>query len=172
MIFYVLLGIAALLGISIFISELRYEGFWAALGLSIITTIISGLIAMLITTLLVGVFLPGNHTTKHEQPLAALGNHTLMSGTFFLGSGSVDGDSYLTYILKGSDGSYQIKTDEADGYKIFQDSASGGTLVTYDSYFEAWWAAPYAMSRYSDLPDELHIPEGSIQTGYNIDVDN
>jgi len=172
MIIYLLIGLCVFLAVSLAVNEYyQYDaGPGETIGVGLFVLIVSGFASCLLFALVFGLLVPGNHTVKHEQPLAALSNHTGPSGSFFLGSGSVDGDSYLTYILQGSDGSYQIKTDDAYKYKIFQRSASGGSLVTYDSYLDAWWIAPFQIAKMSHPDSELHIPEGSIQTGYNIDV--
>lgn len=103
-----------------------------------------------------------------SEPIVQLSDASAISGNFFLGIGSVKENTYY-YYYSGSNGRYQLKRLNTEGVTIVYDNTTPRVerhqMTTrtvrrngnINQYTELFWRS------------EIHIPEGSIKTMYNLD---
>lgn len=107
-----------------------------------------------------------------EQTIMCIADNSSIEGAKFLFSGYINEKQiYKTFVLN-SDGSKSYKECDADNSKIYEDGEN--KIVTYGTKFTnkivIWLLndeVQISQARY-----EIHIPENSITTEYNIDLNN
>lgn len=183
MIFYTLLALAGVTFLVVLWTNVRdlrsatyYRPGWlASIAVGTLWGLLGAFVTALIGTIIfvvLAAFVPSGDIVTHKTPLRALGNSQSPSGHFFLGSGTIDSEAYYTYITQRQDGGYQVESIQADNAVIYEDVASEGYLTTYTRVQAPGWLAPFPVEQAaaSRFMAEIHIPEGSIQLGYNVDV--
>ncbi len=144
------------------------------------TDAISYPIAFILDILIIGVFsfiaVSGGYICKgyarwvetQTVPIYSLSSSNGISGSFFLGSGSVDGAVYIRYVTKTKWGQ-QMKTVSGDSSTLFikQDTTpTAARLVIYqkcDSTLTNWVGFVWTKTMYV-----FHIPKNSIKYKFNI----
>lgn len=109
-----------------------------------------------------------DHTDFYESSqILALQDSTVAGGSFFLGIGTIDGKPTYTF-YEASGGSRELVAVEAAGVKVFED-ASEPYLVRFAG---CELSAPWFASCLSDRGEinEIHVPPGTIRTGYELDA--
>lgn len=105
--------------------------------------------------------------------LAALGNDSQTSGTFFLGSGTVGEKLVFNYIAVQEDGGYTLESVRAEDVRVYEDATpETATFIDHTRWIDAWWFAGEGVrvSVPDSYDDEFHIPEGSIDNSYRVSV--
>ena len=165
-----LVGIGAVIGLIIAIFE-GDDWFWGILGGALM-----GLIAAIILVAIFSVVAcdaPGTVHESYSYELVALNDDadTSVSGLFFLGAGSVSSDEDLeyTFIYKTEKG---MTVDERKARNVYiQYIVEGETprLVHYiEIYASGFW--DWLLGN-KDSWDVFYIPEGSITTDFEIDLE-
>jgi len=120
---------------------------------------------------IVVIFEPTTEVCTQSQ-LVVMHDNTATSGTFFLGSGSLDGGANYLFYEKNNDGSTvltSVGTYSGEGYeeyrpKVFQEDRTDGIVIKCRE--KGVWTGLYdTRIRY-----EFHIPNDSIITGYKLDA--
>jgi hypothetical protein len=91
------------------------------------------------------------------------------SGSFALGSGSIDEEAYYFYYLQDTDGAYHLMKADAGSSRIFMDTASDTAYVTKVSCIVNSRHKP-ACGGYVYGYD-FHVPPGTITIQFNGNVD-
>lgn len=113
----------------------------------------------------IGIFLPERVELK-TQEIIALQDNIGTKGSFFLGSGTIDSEPHYTYMIETEKG-FKLENVEADeSYVIYDDNPRIETR--YKSLKYDWMyliAIEWPSAEYT-----FYIPEGSIYTGYKVDL--
>ena len=99
----------------------------------------------------------------------SLRTNELISGSFSLGCGSINDESYYIYYTQDSDGAYSINRLKASECKIYMDRDSGGQLVKVwgklndENLHKNWGWMEVIFSH-----NEFHLPHGSLIQEYSV----
>lgn len=138
----------------------RYSTALGGFGMGMLLSVGVGLIFVLIIGLTSALFKP--ELEEHSQAtydLRAINTGSDISGTFYLGAGSIEGYRTLDFIMQYDNGSNRVAEARADKSLIWEDSKNP-TVTIHQLDGEAWWIAPFPIV--SDVEYTFHIPEGSI----------
>lgn len=119
---------------------------------------------------LLGAWIVGDHSeleVKHE--LLALSDTTGPSGSFFLGTGSVNEEASFFYYEKLERGAHLTHVDADDAIIIEEsdlDEPYVDVLVQHSN--NTFWFSDFIAE---DESYEFHIPKGSIATNYSLDAE-
>jgi hypothetical protein len=137
-----------------------------AMGLIITATtgLVGGLIAFC-----VGLAIPsesGTCTLSYTQQLQSLSTGQSVSGSFWLGSGYVNGSLRYFYFYRDGSGGYRGGSMPASDVEVFTDERERPHIAFYD------WHLPVAW-RLIALPSQtcfasIHIPPGSVDNNYSV----
>jgi hypothetical protein len=151
------------------------DGFWEKFGLIAFSNIV-GFVVNAIVILLVGLFIgffpAKTQTIESKVELAAISDGFSVGGSFFLGCGSIKGESYYFYYEKTKSGGYVQKRIKVEDAIIFeQDSTKTPCILFYERKFvnEKWekWAFPCQ----SNTKIEIFVPKGSVEQNYSFDLE-
>lgn len=119
--------------------------------------------------LIVAVMIPGETETKIRKiELANLNDRSNTSGSFFLGSGQVEGVMKYTYYYKNGD-YYKMGSRDAEGVLIKYTDGPAYIEIREKKLKKGPLINKFVI--YSQEPQIIiHIPEGSIKTYYNLDA--
>ena len=147
-----------------------YDGDFALLVLTglvcVLIAIVTGLLAAFVASL-VGLLFPTREDEIEKVTLVALKEDGGTQGSFFLGTGSIDGDEYYRFYKEVTGGGYQLdKIDTDEDVTIFE---GGGpyTLTTYRSTFK-YGVCKLIATRFSDWRYEFRIPVNSLARDFKI----
>lgn len=106
-----------------------------------------------------------------EIPLCALRDNMGTSGTFFLGTGSVDSKMKYFYLIKDGQGRMSIEgiyVNNAYLVEFADDSSMAPHILREYTHFKSW-ILRVLLIYYKDTTT-FYIPEGSIQYNFNVDL--
>jgi hypothetical protein len=110
------------------IKNLIDEVGWGGSIIATLLTMCAYMLGLLLFSIMIsGIWFNENNVqfTKHREPITSLKyNNNGISGSFFLGSGSVESTRYYYFLKKNDDGSFTESRVEADGTKVFEDADS------------------------------------------------
>lgn len=158
--------IAVLLFTGYMIYEADGFGEKVSMGMSgFILGALSGLAIWMALGTAVGIFLPERVELQTHQ-IVALQDNIGVEGSFFLGSGTIDSEPHYTYMIETERG-FKLESVEADeAYIIYDDNPRIQTK--YKSLKYDWM---YLIAiKWSSAEYTFYIPEGSIYTGYKVDL--
>lgn len=114
----------------------------------------------------IGYAFPQRAEPSDRYELVALRDNIGMSGSFFLGTGSIDQE--ITYFFYRKEGT-GFKADKVSNAVIFEDEETQPYVQKYDSEFKNsfWDIFVFPMKEY---PTEIHIPKGSILQNYTLNL--
>ena len=119
---------------------------------------------------LTGLIFPTKTVAKGTNKLKALRIESGVHGSFFLGTGFIEGEQHYFFYKQNEDGSVSPDKVEADSsVKIFEEERTDAELVWYDANFTsplAWIFGFPALN--GKTATEIHVPNGSVKTGYNL----
>lgn len=166
MIFWTLVTLAAATIVTVYIHEGVKWRDWvdaacSAIAAAIIAAVVLGILSLL------SLLLPGRELTSETHELRALSSSSTAQGSFFLGTGYVDGERTLNYIAQ-EEGWARLGEASADSARVFEDSSTP-TVTEYTYLSSNGWAVPwtFAVGRAWDF----HVPAGSILENYTINND-
>lgn len=116
----------------------------------------------------IGFMLPADtHIHETQQQIQVLNDNNSTSGSFFLGTGQVEGK--MKYVFYSKNGNrYKLNQVDYTDAEI-EYSKEAPVVITYDERhsdtFLNWFAMDFTSTNYL-----FKIPEGSIATGYNLDA--
>ena len=117
--------------------------------------------------------------TPVESELASLADGSSVSGSFFLGSGSVESEPVFFFYRQQGNGSFRLEHRDADKVSIVETSSDPRmvTLCVDYSHVPTWFEWPLFNSSpptYEDCRDDdpttFYVPEGSIKSNYILDA--
>ena len=165
--------IAVILGLAVWgaVSTWRSEG---SFGWTIFVFISSAVICSIPgfgLLYLVGSAIPGGERVSVTQELAALGNDSTISGSFFLGSGIIDEEQVFQYIAETENGGFYLTSIPAWKVVIYEDATEDSArFVNYIRVRDEWWFSPLPVQLIDGYRDEFHVPPGSVNQQYRISV--
>ena len=106
------------------------------------------------------------HDRVEIEPIIALSNASSVSGSFFLGCGSIEGELVYTYMVRSTNGHMQMKQISASGTYIVENTNANPRIERTVTKSNMW---PNANVGHQTV---IYIPEGSVYQGYNVDVRN
>lgn len=150
---------------------LKGEGGWGILG-----TIVAGFIVwLLLQTIITVAFYPtdGPHTVRTDivqTDLKALSTSSTVTGSFFLGSGSVSGSPAYTYISTTNDGGFELKSIKTSQVIVYEIPS------TESAYMETSHSSPDTnlwSIFYNPAKTRFYVPVGSVQNQeFSVTTDN
>ena len=153
--------------------------------LGLLGSVAGCLLAVLISMLVCGLLIPitadaagATHSIEKVEvtPLYALKDNSNLSGTFFLGSGSVNETDYYYYIVREEGKGYCVQKKAVNNYTYLDYLNSEG--CEYDEpclayYYDEWDSKILRFFAWS--PENWHtfyVPEGSIiENYYEVDLE-
>ena len=153
--------------------------------LGVLGSIIGFLSAALISIVMCGLVIPiaadaagATHSVERVEvaPLYALKDKSNISGTFFLGTGSVDETDYYYYIVKEEDKGYRVNKLSM-GSSVYLDYLNSDSCEYDDPclvyYYDEWDSK--ALRFFAWSPPNWHtfyVPKGSIiENYYEVDLE-
>lgn len=140
-------------------------------GLSIALFLWLGVITFMLSFFFLGFLGTFADTVEVPQPritLSALKDNSSIEGQFYLFGGTIEGVDYYHYIEQ-KDGYKQRGKIKAEGVKIFEDG--GNYIQKCENRFKNEKLSNWLILLKIECPAEIHIPENSVTTQYNIDLE-
>ena len=94
-----------------------------------------------------------------------------VSGSFVLGTGSIDTDLYYYFYLQDQDGAYHLRKTLVDNSRIFMDDSitrDNAYVIIYDCMCDHDCPTICTTTIYDG--GEFHVPKGTITKKFNADV--
>ncbi|MFA5323207.1 MAG: hypothetical protein WC373_11095 [Smithella sp.] len=104
-----------------------------------------------------------------DTPIYSLRTNELVDGSFVLGSGSINSETYYIYYTQEADGAYSINQLKASECKIYLDRDTCGVLTKVwkkcddENLVTHWGWSETIFNRY-----EFHLPYGSLIQDYSV----
>jgi len=169
MIFWILLGIAVAVPVVAFFYAKFESGWWSEAfvfsGWAVLFSAFGLAGATLILWIVVS-FMP-NTTSDTRYGLTALGTNERTGWSFFLIAGGSTDETKFQY-ARDDHGAISILEIEVYRATIFEDN--GQYMIEKSQRSGYWWAFPGAVSTPRTSTVEFHVPEGSVERGYDIKV--
>ena len=138
---------------------------FAAIFFSVITALSGG--AGLGISAAMGAAFPSERTC-HELSLVSLQDNQGLEGRFFLGTGYIESAMKFAFYYESGPESFRLRVIDADDAAIYQDEANRPYALVCEvdtGRWRNWFAPDFRGDVY-----EMHIPEGSILSNYNLDA--
>lgn len=146
----------------------RLDGAVMASGF-VLTAIAVGAFAG-ITSLVYNTFAEPTSYTYTYQKLRALSLDNTVGGRFFLGSGTINGTQSFEYITESDEGQLRVESVPTYMSSVYEDAEPElATLQTGHGIVDNTWFVPWAVES-NDETYTFHVPEGSVMSGYNVEV--
>ena len=171
MLWIIVLPVVLAISVFIFVCKNSYDGFEDYIMnflLAILTFMLSALLGLAIAACIHFAF--GDNFPKKEtvieQELSTLKLDNGINGSFFLGSGSIDSNVYLTHIIE-ENGTFKIeKTNAEIATIIYTDDKPYKEIIKTN--YKGFWANLITLNFTKDKV-VFYIPEGSIKENYVIE---
>lgn len=152
--------------------------FIAALLVGIIFIIImediSGLIVGAIALLLLVLISLGLSATPVEtgkENIFALKDNSQSSGSFFLGSGTINEEQYFFYIVETEKGKYFKKAEAKNSFIKEEDGLVQPYMVTYEYRFDSKFARFMYGEYNGDIEYQFVVPRDTVTTDFVVDLE-
>lgn len=146
------------------------DGFYEWVPFVFFAAMFSLLLALLmrfVTYFLLGFVPILNWKRTSWWKLAALRLKPGMSGTFFLGTGTIEGVQTFFYYFTRNDGALVPDQIGAHNVRIYEQNRTDGKLEKYTAVYPVW-AWIFLPPFMHETRFEFHIPKGSVVRGYSI----
>ena len=150
------------------ILEAVFSSFLYGLFCSLFGTM-AGLVLFLVGTLLSLQFVDTEPELIRSSSLTAIQDNSTISGSFFLGSGSIDGVMVYNYYVDSGNGAYSLETVKAEQAKIkYSDDVRVETYRPHST--NEFLLSDVFFSDEADKTYVFYVPEGSIANNYTLDA--
>jgi hypothetical protein len=127
------------------------------------------LLLMIAGAIVVGITATLKPTIASTAPLKALATSKSVSGTFFLGSGSINGKRTINYITADGNRNY-VREADASTAVVIEDSPTSPSIVELKECADNPWVMPWTFCRgIEGVKTEFHVPAGSVLSDYTVD---
>lgn len=166
---YLIIGVV--IGIILVIADSIDYGFEFWTLLRVLIGFLIGLVVWISVGTIIGLFLPTEYQLYETQNLSALKDNSSISGSFFLGSGTVDEHTVYKYVTDTDKGKLicELSAENSDIYINECDEQS--RVEIYSEGFVSDWYAWFAFTGWSNNEVIFYIPEGSLTTEFDIDLE-
>lgn len=139
-------------------------------GFKVLISLMMGLLTTLLSVGLAFAINPITHFVQISSHTSQLVNIQQLSGergSFFLGSGYVDGEQEFSFYVKNPNGTYYLQTADAAGTTIHY--TTGTPYVVHKRYGSShfWWLSPIK-SLEGEYSYDIYIPQGSIEQNFTL----
>lgn len=150
------------------VSEGKRWGWGGAIGILIMQTFFIGAFWFIVLCASLTMEVEtGREYKVEERPLVALSTGDTVSGSFFLGIGSVDGEATIRWTERTESGSVVLKEIPADRAEVFEDGSENPTVERWGSC--ATWVSFPGLEE-GDVCSPNHtifrVPAGSVLSNY------
>ena len=111
-----------------------------------------------------GIISQNNYIKTDVVELVSFSNGTTQKGSFFLGTGSLEGELIYSYCYR-SNGGIQMSFIPAEKTTIFEEDVTQPRIEVYSLKGKIFGMVNDTPSKY-----HVYIPNGSIWQGYDVDV--
>lgn len=107
-----------------------------------------------------------NEQASHEASLATLRSSQGISGSFFLGSGSIGSDMYYFYYESDGGNRYSPRQRRAGGgVYVYEEDRKDASVQIFEWHFKRNWMRFFAFGPEGETT-RFRVPKGSILQGY------
>lgn len=178
MIWFILAGIAAISYIVYYIVRDVKKYGWHCFELeeilalffgTIIMAALAACILMLSSSMVCSLFAEIEYTVAETKEITALNDNSTASGYFFLGSGQVDEEMKYFFVEETEKGKHVDSVSAKNAYVIESNSETPRIELLRPDFKNKglWWIA-FPMQ---DPEYRIYIPEDSITTDFNVDLE-
>lgn len=172
MIFWIIVGIAAVVAVIVFYIN-AHSGYvhwyvWEGLGWGSLWGAITlgfGTGILMVVTMGLHIWYPTPTGVQHRSELSALSVGEDVQGKFssgfFVGYGYIEGERVIEYMVEEDDGAFRLLRVDADDSRVYQGEADP-YMVEREMELRNDWIIPWGMHR--DSQYDFHVPEGSVLT--------
>jgi hypothetical protein len=161
--------LVATIGLFVGLSISKYadEPKWAPIAVGVLVgALFGGSISLLVSEGYKDEMVSYHKYNKRE--IYALQDNINTNGSFFLGSGKIDGEMYYYYYEKLTNGGFKSHKIQSSSVIVFEDQDSTAYIIN------TYKRLPKDHSAYNwtfRMPGtEIHVPKGSIVHDYNLDL--
>lgn len=139
----------------------------AFLGL-VIGAVVGAFVCFLLA-LFLGSFAPTENVKTQTLDIVSIHTSDSIHGSFFLGSGTINGQTYYSYYAKTSDAGFQHGKVNADYTVVYEDmTEQKGRIEVYERRVDAsWWLRNWVLVE-PHYTYRAHIPKGSILQNFEL----
>lgn len=127
-----------------------------------VVIILGGSIALVLVSVLSDGFGQESGRTDHSIPLYSIKVDNEIRGSFFLGTGSVDGVRYYYGYVENGRGGFILHKFEASETSIFEKDAIPSVEWQTVHYKTPWWISPFNLTSYKETKRDLIVPKNTI----------
>ena len=164
-----ILGFIAAAFVAFFV--LLDEGPGSAIGALCLLGILFGAVGALIISLPATYIMSDDYIETHE--IVSLKDGTGSTGSFFLGSGSLDGDATFFYYQRVS-GGFELKSVDADDTTIIfsdENPRVEQDCTKFNNNFFTWPVAEFPTDHECEGDYKIYVPADSITTKFVLDAE-
>lgn len=145
------------------------DGLLDGIAYLFLSIVFGGLVFLIcfVIAIKIGEQIPSDYELQRSEKIVALKDSRATHGSFFLGSGSVDGELHYYYATDTSQG-YRIKHVDADDCYLLFDNDKPRVEYYKVKRFEKKWHYIYAVP--SGHYYNIYVPNGSVDTGFRINL--
>lgn len=155
-------AIGVILGAIYFGRELGgFEGVF----LGILSGVMFGLVAGLLANVVAIPFMGGNDVVE-SQDLQSMATSSGISGTFFLGIGTVDSTPEYHYFVKTANGGFEEKSTETEYATVYETDGTPHVDVTWTDSSNEWLGL--FSTKLKDEHYNFYVPKGSVVQTYTL----
>lgn len=135
---------------------------------------VGGILWLLVGVFGVGMLAHWGSTTEKTDTkvytLTALETGNQTSGTFFLGSGRLDGTPVFSYLYQDKNGGYRLDTKRASNSVVYEDDSEKPRLEidVYTTTPNPWIAPFLPLGETNKGENKFYVPEGSVLSNYQV----
>lgn len=130
-----------------------------------------GAMVSLASAVVISVVIPATPIFESNAPIKALKDGNTVSGSFFLGTGTVDGEIEYRFMSEEEDGGLRMNTVSADDAVIY-DTTDAPRVETYTYEFKSRLVrllfGPGPLLQ--DAEYRIYVPEGTVKYEYVVDL--
>ena len=144
-------------------------------------TVLNGFLAFLFVALgcmvgfliatVVGAFVPKHSVLIETTSMMAMKDQSTVSGSFFLGSGSIDGKWKYAFYTIGKDKSIKLQTVDVGEAMVFEDGEENPRVERYGKEFDEENWKYFAIGCDCANHYEFHVPKGSLTNQFKLDLE-
>lgn len=135
-------------------------------GPAVMTLLFGGLLAIISNVALAGVV--DTQTVVVSNQLSTLQDGSQTTGSFFLGSGYVDGEQVFSYYEKRG-GAFYLDSIDADHAKVVESNETPRVEHTCKKSDNIWFSV-FTGKCWNNWDYTFYVPKGSVATNYTLDA--
>jgi hypothetical protein len=137
----------------------------AAVGVGLVTTIVCGLLEMMIN---IPVFYLVDEDYQTYSVLSSLNDGTQTNGSFFLGSGYIDSRPVYRYYVENGRGEFRLQSAPADRAFITYTDSTPEVVYHQKRSSSTFWSIGIDGDGIQEY--EFRVPKGSVKTDFTLDA--